>query len=170
MVATSSVTNGQHHGNGIRPIDRFISQLAGVKRSGSNYQARCPAHEDRKASLSVKEGDDRRVLLLCRAGCETTDVLAAMGLSFSDLYVRDGASNGATNGHSNGVNPSARNGSSRQARPADERSAWLSWERKTGLSREVWEQEGVTYEAASQEFQFPSGKRRPWPERNGPKY
>jgi hypothetical protein len=38
-------------------IDDFLDRLDRVKRSGSGWTARCPAHEDRHASLSVGEGD-----------------------------------------------------------------------------------------------------------------
>lgn len=48
--------------------------------------ARCPAHEDRNPSLSLKEGRDGRALLYCFAGCQLVDVVAALGLSMSDLF------------------------------------------------------------------------------------
>jgi hypothetical protein len=38
---------------------------------------RCPAHDDRAPSLSVRDGRDGRLLAKCHAGCEFTDVLAA---------------------------------------------------------------------------------------------
>jgi len=65
----------------------LISQLEGVKRTGQGqYIAQCPAHADRKASLAIRELDDGRILLHDFAGCATADVLAAVNLSFSDLY------------------------------------------------------------------------------------
>lgn len=48
--------------------------------------ARCPAHEDRQASLSVRGGDDGRTVIKCHAGCDTAAVLAAVGLEVSDLF------------------------------------------------------------------------------------
>jgi hypothetical protein len=48
--------------------------------------AKCPAHEDRSASLSVRELDDGRILLNDFGGCETADVLAVVGLRLSDLF------------------------------------------------------------------------------------
>lgn len=51
---------------------------------GSTASARCPSHEDRSPSLSLRLAGDR-VLMLCRAGCVTADVLAVLGLRFSDL-------------------------------------------------------------------------------------
>ena len=34
-------------------------KLEGVKRSGATITARCPAHDDRRNSLSVTEKDDK---------------------------------------------------------------------------------------------------------------
>ena len=59
-----------------------------MKRAGRGYTARCPAHEDRTASLSLSEADDGRVLLHCFAGCGAGDVVAALGLSLGDLFPR----------------------------------------------------------------------------------
>jgi putative DNA primase/helicase len=67
-------------------LTELLSRLEGVRKSGAGYVARCPAHDDQKASLSLKEGEDRRLLLWCHAGCETRNVLAARGLSMRDLY------------------------------------------------------------------------------------
>jgi 5S rRNA maturation endonuclease (ribonuclease M5) len=48
--------------------------------------ARCPAHNDRNPSLSVCE-EGGRILLHCHAGCETSDIVRALGLSTSDLFL-----------------------------------------------------------------------------------
>jgi hypothetical protein len=69
-----------------RPIDRVLSHLEGVRRIGAGWTARCPHHDDRHASLSVKEGDDGRVLLHCFRGCGSADVVVSAGLSFPDLF------------------------------------------------------------------------------------
>jgi hypothetical protein len=50
------------------------------------FTARCPAHEDSTASLSVKEADDGRVLLNCFAGCEAERVTNELGLQLRDLF------------------------------------------------------------------------------------
>jgi len=54
-----------------RPIQRLFSHLAGVRRNGHGWVARCPAHDDREPSLSLDEGDDGRALVHCHAGCQT---------------------------------------------------------------------------------------------------
>lgn len=67
--------------------ENLISRLENVKRTGAGrWQARCPAHDDRGPSLSVRELDDGRVLVHCFAGCEVHSVLSAVGLSFDDLF------------------------------------------------------------------------------------
>lgn len=49
----------------------------------------CPAHEDRMASLSIKEGNGGRVLLHCFAGCDAPAVVKALGLRMADLFPKD---------------------------------------------------------------------------------
>jgi DNA primase len=63
-------------------LDRLDSV---IERGGAAWYARCPAHSDRSPSLSIKDAGDR-VLIYCHAGCAADDVLAAVGLSFRDLY------------------------------------------------------------------------------------
>ena len=47
---------------------------------------RCPAHEDRSPSLHVTQAPDGTWLLRCFAGCETADILTALGLVWADLF------------------------------------------------------------------------------------
>ena len=56
-----------------------------AKRVGANFMAKCPAHADRNPSLSISEKDGQ-ILLRCHAGCDTRDVLGAVGLTFEDLH------------------------------------------------------------------------------------
>ena len=66
--------------------ETLIAKLDGVKETGhGKYVARCPAHDDRSPSLAVKDTGDGRILLHCFAGCETEDVLSAVGMTFSDI-------------------------------------------------------------------------------------
>lgn len=70
-----------------QPLARVLGLLQGVKSlSNGKYLAKCPAHGDKTPSLSIAEGNDGRVLLHCLAGCDTSEVLAALGLEYRDLY------------------------------------------------------------------------------------
>ncbi|MEJ5342802.1 MAG: AAA family ATPase [Thermogutta sp.] len=57
-----------------------------VTKQGERWQFPCPAHEDRKPSLSVTRNPDGTVLIHCHAGCSTETVLAALGLTVKDLF------------------------------------------------------------------------------------
>jgi hypothetical protein len=61
-------------------------RLKGLKQADHGWRALCPAHEDTRASLSLGQGNDGRVLLYCHAGCSTDDVLAALELEIGDLF------------------------------------------------------------------------------------
>jgi len=68
-------------------IHDILSRLEGVKGRDGQWSARCPAHEDRRQSLSVSVGRDGRVLMKCHTGCDVEDIVAAMGLQMKDLFV-----------------------------------------------------------------------------------
>lgn len=67
-------------------IDDILQRLDKVRKTCKGHQARCPAHDDGGPSLAIRECDDGRVLLHCFAGCSTADVVAALGLTMSDLF------------------------------------------------------------------------------------
>lgn len=81
-----ALTNQPAHDSTTAGADLFLGRLDGVRRAGKGWIARCPAHEDRSASLSVAVGDDGRTLLHCFAGCPAADVVAAVGLTIADLF------------------------------------------------------------------------------------
>lgn len=54
----------------------LVRRLGGTW-SGNGGMCRCPAHDDRTPSLSVRVGD-ARLLFKCFAGCDTRDVLRAI--------------------------------------------------------------------------------------------
>lgn len=67
--------------------DTLLSRLDRVKRTGPDrYQARCPAHDDRGPSLTVRELDDGRTLVHCFAGCSVHEIVSAVGMGLSDLF------------------------------------------------------------------------------------
>lgn len=66
--------------------DEFVSRLEKVRPTApGRWMARCPAHEDRTASLAVAD-DGERVLLHCFALCGNEQILGAMGLHWSALF------------------------------------------------------------------------------------
>lgn len=69
-----------------------LSRLQGIRKAGDGWVARCPAHDDRRQSLSVGTGEGDRVLLKCHAGCSLDAVLGALSLTKSDLFSDDARS------------------------------------------------------------------------------
>jgi hypothetical protein len=71
-------------------IHRVLSALEArgcrPRKTRTGWEARCPAHDDRKPSLSVAEGQDGRVLLTCHAGCTVEAITAALGMEVKDLF------------------------------------------------------------------------------------
>jgi hypothetical protein len=68
-------------------VQDVLARLEGVKQSGEGqYMARCPAHDDRHASLSIGRGDDGRALVDCKAGCSAGEVVKALGMKVADLF------------------------------------------------------------------------------------
>jgi len=55
-----------------------IANALGGRRAGSGWTARCPAHDDRTPSLSLRDSGDGKVLVRCHAGCEQERVIAAL--------------------------------------------------------------------------------------------
>jgi putative DNA primase/helicase len=55
-----------------------IAYALGGRKAGSGWTARCPAHEDRTPSLSIRDSNDGKVLVRCHAGCEQVRVIAAL--------------------------------------------------------------------------------------------
>lgn len=55
-----------------------IAGALGGRRVGSGWMAPCPAHDDRKPSLAIHEGEDGKVLIKCHAGCEQARVIEAL--------------------------------------------------------------------------------------------
>ena len=58
--------------------------ITGSFNVGANWQ--CPAHADGYPSLSISERDDGGVLIYCHAGCRTSEVVEALGLTMGSLY------------------------------------------------------------------------------------
>jgi hypothetical protein len=72
--------------------DVLLSRLDRVRRTGrGRWTARCPAHNDRGPSLSIRELDDGRTLLHCFAGCDAGAIVVALGMELSDLFPARGS-------------------------------------------------------------------------------
>jgi len=75
-------------------LKQLLTMLQGVSgpNSSGEYTAKCPAHQDRTASLTVtaknspKDGKER-IYLCCHAGCENSAVMQALGITAKDLVV-----------------------------------------------------------------------------------
>jgi hypothetical protein len=65
----------------------LLTRLNQVKATGpGRWIARCPAHEDRHPSLSIRELDDGRILLHCFAGCSVHEITQAIGIDLRGLF------------------------------------------------------------------------------------
>ena len=67
-------------------LDRVLQRVTGLKAVSGGWVARCPAHDDKIQSLQISEREDLSVGLHCHAGCAKQAMLAAMGLTFPDLF------------------------------------------------------------------------------------
>lgn len=73
-------------------LRRLRSRGIEPRKSGAGWSARCPAHEDRNPSLSVRTGDDGRALVFCHAGCDIREITRVLGMAPSELFSRDSGS------------------------------------------------------------------------------
>ncbi len=62
----------------------LIAKALGGRKIGSGWSARCPTHDDRTPSLSLRDTSDGKVLVRCHAGCNQDQVIAY--LKASDLW------------------------------------------------------------------------------------
>lgn len=82
--------------NGYAPSSAFMRLIEALEShgclvggGGRQRNARCPAHDDDRPSLSITDGESR-VLVKCHGGkeggCDTDDVLAVLGLARRDMF------------------------------------------------------------------------------------
>lgn len=77
-------------GNYNSPIDKLLKRLESVKKTRPDkWVAKCPAHDDKRPSLSIREAEDGKILLKCWAGCGASEITNALGLSLADLFPGD---------------------------------------------------------------------------------
>lgn len=66
----------------------ILAQLKSVRRCGEGWSAKCPAHQDKKNSLSVHHAGGKW-LLKCHAGCHWKAIIAAIGVAADELFDAD---------------------------------------------------------------------------------
>jgi hypothetical protein len=69
-------------------LEALLARLHGVRRNGSGYVARCPAHEDSSPSLSVRLGR-RWIVYHCFAGCDRDVIRRVLDIEWADLVLDD---------------------------------------------------------------------------------
>jgi hypothetical protein len=68
-------------------VDDLVARLEGVRQTAPDrWVARCPAHEDRAPSLSIRVTADGVILVHDFAGCTALDVCVAIGVEYADLF------------------------------------------------------------------------------------
>jgi hypothetical protein len=75
----------------VTAYDRVLAKLEALglqfgQQDEGSVMAQCPAHVDRTPSLSVTDTGEGRALAHCHAGCDTKDVMTALGLTMADLF------------------------------------------------------------------------------------
>jgi energy-coupling factor transporter ATP-binding protein EcfA2 len=70
------------------PVQSVLDKLKDIKPQGGGWQAKCPAHDDNQASLSINQGDDGRALLRCHAGCGIDQICSALEIQKSALFAQ----------------------------------------------------------------------------------
>jgi DNA-binding transcriptional ArsR family regulator len=68
------------------PARELLARLSDVRERRKGWMAKCPAHPDRRASLSVDLGAEGRVLVNCYRGCSAEAIALAVGLTMADLF------------------------------------------------------------------------------------
>ena len=67
-------------------LQRFCDLCGGVAgRGNGEVKLKCPAHDDKKASMTVKE-TQKGLLVKCHAGCETAAICERLGIPMASLF------------------------------------------------------------------------------------
>jgi hypothetical protein len=68
-------------------INNLLAMLDGVRQtSDDSWVSKCPAHDDKSPSLSIKDCGDGTLLMHCFSGCSSVSVIQSLGLKFEDLF------------------------------------------------------------------------------------
>ena len=63
----------------------LAGRIPSAVQIGDRWKACCPSHEDRRPSLTIKDGE-RGVLLKCWAGCTLDEICKALAIDVKDLF------------------------------------------------------------------------------------
>ena len=63
----------------------FNSKLHNLKPTGNGIEACCPAHDDKRASLTASFTEDK-ILFKCQAGCSFDSVATSLGMEPNDFF------------------------------------------------------------------------------------
>lgn len=67
-------------------LQRFCDLCGGVvSRGNGEVKLKCPAHDDKKASMTVKE-TEKGLLIKCHAGCETDAICKRLDIPMASLF------------------------------------------------------------------------------------
>jgi len=71
----------------LSPIEMIRQRLELTETAEGQWEARCPAHDDNRPSLSVTVLTKSGIVgVYCHAGCEPGDIVGALGLTLADLF------------------------------------------------------------------------------------
>jgi putative DNA primase/helicase len=67
-------------------LEHLLEKFNLAEETRDGYVAICPAHNDTNPSLVISRKANGTILIRCRAGCDTEDVLRKVDLTFADLF------------------------------------------------------------------------------------
>ena len=130
------------------PDARTVTAALGGRWHTGYGTARCPAHDDRTPSLSLRDGRDGRLLAYCHAGCEWTAVADAL------------RAQGLLPGRGRGRPPAAVNPAARAAREREEREEAA---RRARQARWCWEGARAVEDTPAERYLLARGITGPLP-------
>ncbi|MGD9663020.1 MAG: hypothetical protein AB7U63_17320 [Porticoccaceae bacterium] len=80
-----SSPNSSRFENKFIGFDGFLPLMPKVQRSGNRARFCCPAHQGKSRSAAAEQMPDGSIRIKCFAGCETIEILQAVGLTWLDI-------------------------------------------------------------------------------------
>ena len=78
--------------------DSVLDKLSNIQDCGEYLKARCPAHEDDRASLSLAIGRTGHLIMKCHAGCSFQEILGAARIEMAETFSDSGEKKPAKRG------------------------------------------------------------------------